>query len=92
MLDTNDKGIAGTPASTAEGTMSKPTHEKPGFSTRAIHHAYDAYAGTGDLNPPIHLSSTYTFPTVEDGSARFAGEQQGFVYSRVGNPTTVLLG
>ncbi len=65
--------------------------EKLGFSTRAIHHAYDAYAGTGDLNPPVHMSSTYTFPTVEDGSKRFAGEQQGFVYSRVGNPTTVLL-
>ena len=25
-----------------------------GFSTRAIHHAYDPYAGDGDLNPPIH--------------------------------------
>ncbi len=64
---------------------------KPGFATRAIHHAYDAYAGNGALNPPIYLSSTYTFPTVEDGSARFAGEQAGYVYSRVGNPTTVLL-
>ncbi|MBU0656115.1 MAG: methionine gamma-lyase [Gammaproteobacteria bacterium] len=71
--------------------MSKPTHEKMGFSTRAIHHAYDPYAGTGDLNPPVHMSSTYTFPTVEDGMKRFAGEQEGFVYSRVGNPTTVLL-
>jgi methionine-gamma-lyase len=28
---------------------------------------------------------------VEDGAARFAGEQQGNVYSRVGNPTTALL-
>ena len=41
--------------------------------------------------PAAHLSSTYAFPTVEDGSARFAGEQAGFVYSRVGNPTTALL-
>lgn len=64
---------------------------RAGFATRAIHHAYDPYAGTGDLNPPIHVSATYTFPTVEDGAARFAGEQAGFVYSRVGNPTTVLL-
>ena len=64
---------------------------KPGFSTRAIHHAYDPYAGYGALNPPVYLSSTYTFPTVEDGAARFAGEQAGYVYSRVGNPTTVLL-
>ncbi len=71
--------------------MSKPANEKQGFSTRAIHHAWDPYAGTGDLNPPVHMSSTYTFPTVEDGMKRFAGEQQGYVYSRVGNPTTVLL-
>lgn len=65
--------------------------KRKGFSTRAIHHAYDPYAGCGSLNPPVYLSSTYTFPTVEDGTARFAGEQEGFVYSRVGNPTTVLL-
>ncbi len=71
--------------------MDTKTGKRAGFSTRAIHHAYDPYAGTGDLNPPIHVSSTYTFPTVEDGAARFAGEQAGYVYSRVGNPTTVLL-
>ncbi len=67
------------------------TDSKAGFSTRAIHHGYDAYAGHGSLNPPLYLSSTYTFPTTADGSARFAGEQAGFVYSRVGNPTTALL-
>jgi len=62
-----------------------------GFSTRAIHYGYDPYEGHGSLNPPLYLSSTFTFPTVEDGSARFCGEQEGFVYSRVGNPTTHLL-
>lgn len=71
--------------------MSKDTPSRPGFATRAIHHGYDPYAGHGSLNPPVYLSSTYTFPTVEDGAARFAGEQAGFVYSRVGNPTTALL-
>lgn len=71
--------------------MTAPKNFRPGFATRAIHHAYDVYAGVGSLNPPVYLSSTYSFPTVEDGSARFAGEQAGFVYSRVGNPTTALL-
>lgn len=71
--------------------MSRSADDKPGFSTRAIHHGYDVYAGHGALNPPLYMSSTYTFPTVDDGSARFAGEQAGYVYSRVGNPTTVLL-
>jgi hypothetical protein len=71
--------------------MTESSGPRKGFSTRAIHHAYDPYAGHGSLNPPVYLSSTYTFPTVEDGAARFAGEQAGFVYSRVGNPTTHLL-
>jgi methionine-gamma-lyase len=71
--------------------MPETKNPRLGFSTRAIHHAYDPYAGHGSLNPPLYLSSTYTFPTVEDGAARFAGEQAGYVYSRVGNPTTNLL-
>jgi len=71
--------------------MADMKNNRKGFSTRAIHHAYDPYSGYGSLNPPVYLSSTYTFPTVEDGAARFAGEQAGYVYSRVGNPTTVLL-
>jgi len=71
--------------------MTASRSARQGFSTRAIHHGYDAYEGHGALNPPVYLSSTYAFRTVEDGSARFAGEQPGFVYSRVGNPTTALL-
>ena len=71
--------------------MTERKSARRGFSTRAIHHAYDPYSGDGALNPPVYLSSTYTFPTVEAGAARFAGEQAGYVYSRVGNPTTALL-
>lgn len=71
--------------------MAESKSARKGFSTRAIHHAYDPYSGHGALNPPVYLSSTYTFPTVEAGAARFAGEQAGYVYSRVGNPTTALL-
>ena len=71
--------------------MSESKQPRPGFNTRAIHLGHDPYASHGSLNPPVYLSSTYAFPTVEDGSARFAGEQAGFVYSRVGNPTTALL-
>lgn len=72
-------------------SMAQTTASRKGFSTRAIHHGYDPYEGVGALNPPVYLSSTFTFPTVEDGAARFAGEQAGYVYSRVGNPTTCLL-
>ena len=58
-----------------------------GFSTRAIHHGYDAAAYQGSLNPPVYLTSTFTFDTAEAGGAMFAGEQQGHFYSRISNPT-----
>lgn len=58
-----------------------------GFSTRAIHHGYNASDHQGALNPPMYLTSTFTFETAEAGGAMFAGEQQGYFYSRISNPT-----
>ncbi|WP_299851061.1 methionine gamma-lyase [uncultured Roseovarius sp.] len=60
---------------------------KTGFSTRAIHYGYDAADHQGSLNPPIYLTSTFTFDTAEAGGAMFAGEQEGHFYSRISNPT-----
>ena len=37
--------------------------------------------------PPIHQTSTFAFDTVEQGAALFAGEEPGYIYSRMGNPT-----
>lgn len=62
-----------------------------GFATRAIHHGYDAQDNQGALNPPVCMSSTFTFETAEQGGERFAGEQSGYIYSRLGNPTNTLL-
>ena len=57
------------------------------FSTRAIHYGYDAQSHQGSLNPPIYMTSTFTFENAEAGGAMFAGEQQGHFYSRISNPT-----
>jgi len=62
-----------------------------GFATRAIHHGYDARGSEGALTPPLHMTSTFTFESAEQGGAMFAGEQQGHFYSRISNPTTDLL-
>ena len=62
-----------------------------GFATRAIHHAYDSRKNEGALTPPLHLTSTFTFETAEQGGEIFAGEREGYIYSRTGNPTTNLL-
>ena len=66
-------------------------HPGLGFSTRAIHHGYDPQAHHGALIPPIYLTSTFTFATAEYGAGCFAGEEQGYVYTRIANPTLALL-
>jgi len=35
---------------------------------------------------PIYQTSTFSFPDVATGAALFAGEREGYVYTRVGNP------
>ena len=37
---------------------------------------------------PIHMTSVYSFDDVESLDAVYAGEQRGYVYSRMANPTT----
>lgn len=57
-----------------------------GWSSLAIHggHQEDPlYAH----QTPIYASSTYVFDTAEQGMRRFSGEEEGFIYSRWGNPT-----
>lgn len=57
------------------------------FSTRAIHHGYDPQSHQGALNPPIYMTSTFTFDSAESGGAMFAGETEGHFYTRISNPT-----
>ncbi|MCL6452226.1 MAG: aminotransferase class V-fold PLP-dependent enzyme [Alicyclobacillus sp.] len=45
----------------------------------------------GALTPPLFQTSTFYFDSAEQGGARFAGRESGFIYSRLGNPTTQLL-
>ncbi|CAM5458915.1 O-succinylhomoserine sulfhydrylase OS=Afipia felis OX=1035 GN=metZ PE=3 SV=1 [Afipia felis] len=62
-----------------------------GFATRAIHVGYDPLDYHGALNPPVFLTSTYAFDRTDTGTSRFTGDEQGYVYGRVGNPTTSIL-
>lgn len=62
-----------------------------GFATRAIHLGYDPTHCDGALVPPVYLTSTFAFDSTEVGMQRFAGENPGYIYSRVGNPTVALL-
>jgi methionine-gamma-lyase len=37
--------------------------------------------------PPIFQTSTFAFESAEQGAALFAGKDQGYIYTRMGNPT-----
>lgn len=45
----------------------------------------------GSLSIPIFQTSTFVFDTAEQGGRRFAGQENGFIYSRLGNPTVNVL-
>ena len=57
-----------------------------GFATRQIH-AGKHDNGVGALCTPIYQTSTFEFDTVQQGGARFAGQEEGYIYSRLANPS-----
>lgn len=56
------------------------------FETLQVHagHRHDQYKS---VNPPIYQTSTFSFADADDGAACFAGENSGYIYTRLGNPT-----
>lgn len=56
------------------------------FSTRAIHSGYEKNEH-GSLATPIYQTSTFIFDNAEQGGRRFALEEDGYIYTRLGNPT-----
>ena len=67
------------------------TKHKLSFATRSVHAGYDSADNEGSLNPPIYMTSTFAFDSVEQGARCFAGEQQGHIYSRISNTTVDVL-
>ena len=61
------------------------------IETIAIHGGYDSSDHKGSLITPIYQSSTFTFDSAEQGERRFKGVEDGYVYSRLGNPTVHIL-
>lgn len=58
------------------------------FGTRAIHAGEGPDPSTGAHNPPLYQTSTYAFASLQDKLDLFAGEREGFVYTRDANPTS----
>jgi methionine-gamma-lyase len=57
-----------------------------GFNSKLVHGGgyKDKY---GSVNVPIFQSSTFQFESAEEGARCFNGESDGYIYTRLGNPT-----
>lgn len=55
--------------------------------TKAIHAGNLDSPVFGEVSVPIFQTSTFSFPNADEGAARFAGKKDGFIYTRMGNPT-----
>lgn len=58
------------------------------IETQAIHSGRINDEQFGSLATPLYQTSTFVFDNAEQGAERFAGESEGYIYTRLGNPTT----
>ncbi len=58
------------------------------IETQAIHSGRINDEQFGSLATPLYQTSTFVFESAEQGAERFAGESDGYIYTRLGNPTT----
>jgi len=64
---------------------------KYGKNTQAVHAGQEVDEATGAVAPPIVQTSTFAFTSCRQGAERFAGEADGYIYTRMGNPTIARL-
>jgi methionine-gamma-lyase len=66
--------------------MSHKNFPPIGFGSIAVHGGHREDPNYAHLTP-IYATSTYVFDTAEQGMRRFSGKEDGYIYSRWGNPT-----
>ncbi len=57
-----------------------------GINSKLVHAGHKTDS-TGSVNVPIYQTSTFAFRSAAQGAALFSGGQDGFIYTRIGNPT-----
>ncbi len=61
--------------------------KKAHFATLCVHGSCGIDPLTGALGIPIYQSSTFAFESAKAGAQIFSGEKEGYVYTRISNPT-----
>ncbi len=60
-------------------------------ATQAVHAGQELDPATLAVAPPIYQTSTFAFRDCEEGAALFSGRGDGYIYTRMGNPTVARL-
>jgi len=64
------------------------SHEHHHIETKAIHAGQEIEELHGSVTIPIYQTSTFAFHDADEGADLFSGKREGYIYSRMGNPTT----
>ncbi|EKM76361.1 hypothetical protein AGABI1DRAFT_115905 [Agaricus bisporus var. burnettii JB137-S8] len=67
--------------------MANPFYKEPEFDTIQLHGGQAPDKATNARAVPIYASTSFTFNSSEHGADLFGLRQNGFIYSRIGNPT-----
>ncbi len=59
-----------------------------GVNTRVTHAGENPDTVHGSVGIPIYQTSTFKFQDADHGARLFGGEEKGYIYTRIGNPTT----
>jgi len=62
------------------------SNKKLNIESKCVHAGIGEYEH-GAVVPPIYQTSTFKFESADHGGSLFAGEQKGYIYSRMLNPT-----
>lgn len=66
--------------------MKKESEEPAGFGSVCVHGGHLPDPNYAHVTP-IYASSTFVFDTAEQGMNRFSGKEEGYIYTRWGNPS-----
>lgn len=61
------------------------------IETNIVHGGIHPDEKTGAHVPPIYMTSTFVFRDADHGARLFKDEEEGYIYTRLGNPTIDLL-
>jgi methionine-gamma-lyase len=65
--------------------------KKVAKETQIVHGIHSGDENNLDLVAPIHMTSAFKFKNADHGADLFAGKDQGYIYTRISNPTLALL-